>query len=655
MTSIALRTLLCLSIIVSGSLPLYANNRQPKPAPLTPAGEQLLTEYTGMLKAAQKEVVKIIPELDPALKESFLKAHLDEGPQFNKVKPGSKQKPKQKRDTGIYKGFKKQYATLAKARPILAQLDGFLGNDAADRALVKCAVLANATPRGMAVYAQQDAEHKARLDALLADHDLMKHMLVAGGAKAGRYGKAMEILQKIRTASEQSREGILGRLAIATAIELAAPELCGYTMIDPVKRYLAYEKWYLEKQLDPHFVNMTTWECRHIINDYQSEEDLAWLREMVRNYRPDTVDTRYVRDKYMAVNGDIPQKTPQYDEDITRLQAVVCNGGRCGPKATLGRATTRAFGIPTWGARVKAHTGMTYWTAHGWTAALGVAISNSFWDKDKPDRMWTTVFRLDQMARKNPVEYIKALRCGWIGDALGQQKIDGMVSGTGGFWHALALNKKRAIADDAWPHYEGNRVPWTEDAFALTKDFKQRPDKFSSLVSVTIGDDDRRIQVSDTGVITIPAAACVSPTQNTDKILFMESRLGGLQLHYKRKGSPENFVYEVDAPAAGDYRLSAKVVTINRDQSLQFTVNGQDTMIDIPLPYTIGMWQESKPVKIPLAKGMNTLSFTRSVPEEFGKHVWTRSGPEYGGVSIRSFTLQSGSSTGSRSKSGTGG
>jgi hypothetical protein len=31
----------------------------------------------------------------------------------------------------------------------------------------------------------------------------------------------------------------------------------------------------------------------------------------------------------------------------------------------------------------------------------------------------------------------------------------------------------------------------------------------------------------------------------------------------------------------------------------------------------------------------------RSVPAEFAKHVWTRSGPEYGGVSIRSFALQS--------------
>jgi hypothetical protein len=619
---------------------VHAAPKKPAPVPLTAAGEKHLTEYSGMLKTLMAEVSSVLPKLDPALDSAFLAAHTDEGPRFGKVKAGSKEKPKQERDSGVYKDFKRQQASMAKARPILAKLDGFLGNDAIDKSLVKCAVIANATPRGLAAYAEQGPEHKARIDALLADHDLMKQMLVAGGAKAGRYGKAMEILGAIRAASTKSRDGILGRLALATALELAAPELCGYTTIDPVARYLSYEKWYLAKELDPLFEDMTTWECRHIINDDQPDEMLAWLRTMVRNYRPDTIATSYPRDKYMAINGDIPQTTPVYDEDIDRLQAVVCNGGRCGPKAALGRATTRAFGIPTWGARVKAHTGMTYWTPHGWTAALGVAFNGSFWDKDQPERMWSTVFRLDQMARENQDEYLKALRCGWIGDALGQEKINGMVSGTGGFWHALALNKKRAIVTDSLPDYQGGKLPWSEDAFALAKDYPKRPEENSPLVTPAIGPEDRRIEAGENGLITIPAAACVTPTASNAKILFMESDLGGIQLHYKRKGSPESFIYEVTVPTAGDYLLSAKVVTINRDQSLQLKLNDRDPVIDLPLPYTTGMWEDSKPVKVPLKQGKNTLSFTRRVPEEFSKHVWTRSGPEYGGVSIRSFALQ---------------
>jgi len=641
MNSVGSRIVRVVAVIVSIAVSLdVACGGKPEPAPLTPTGKALLAEYAEMLAGLRARVSEILPEIDSGKKEAFLEAHVAEGPQFQKQKKGKVEKLKQKRDTGIYKGFKQQKASIAKARPILVGLEGLLGSDDNDALLVKAAVLAAATPRGLAVYAQESPTHKARIDTLLADHELMKQMLVAGGAKADRYGMAMEILDAIRAASDSPREGILDRLAIATALELAAPELCGYTMIDPVARYKAYEKWYLAKELDPRFEDMTTWECRHIINDYQPEEMLAWLREMIRNYRPDTIDTESVRGRYMAINAEIPQKTPEYDDDITRLQAVVCNGGRCGPKATLGRAITRSFGIPTWGARVKAHTGMTYWTPHGWTAALGVSFSGSFWDKDKPDRMWSTVFRLDQMARKNPDEYLEALRCSWIGEILGQKRVDGMVSGTGGFWPALALNKKRAIVSDAWPDYAGKRVPWMEDAFALIEKDERRTEQSSSPVSVEIGEEDRRIHVGDSGLMTIPAAACVSPVEDTAKILFMRSRLGGLQLHYKRKGSPETFVYEVNVPQAGDYLLSAKVVTINRGQSLQLELNGRDVPIDLPLPYTIGSWADSAPITIPLVKGKNTLSFTRAVPEQFGKLVWSRSGPEYGGVSIRSFALQ---------------
>jgi hypothetical protein len=226
-----------------------------------------------------------------------------------------------------------------------------------------------------------------------------------------------------------------------------------------------------------------------------------------------------------------------------------------------------------------------------------------------------------------------------VGDALGQAKIDGMVSGTGGFWHALALNKKRAIVTDAWPGYAGDKAPWAEDAFALTQDYARRPEESSPLVTPTIGEEDRRMDVSNEGVISLPAAACVTPQASTGKILFMKSELGGIQLHYRRKGSPESFAYEVTVPEARDFLLSAKVVTVNRDQSLQLTLNGGDTPLDVPLPYTIGRWQDTKPVRISLAKGRNTLSFTRSVPAEFAKLVWTHSGPEYGGVTIRSLTL----------------
>ncbi|MBI1335466.1 MAG: hypothetical protein GC164_00725 [Phycisphaera sp.] len=635
-----LRWTLPITLVVVCAMTCFAGPKNvEQQVTLTAEGQQYLAEYQKMLAALQVSIKAKLPQVDPAMKAAFLKAHEDEGPRFQKQKEGSKDKPKQQRDSGIYKDFKRQRATMDRARSILDSLESSLGSDAMDQDLVKCAVLSNATPRGLAVYAQQGTAYKARLDSLLADHNLMQQILIAGGAKAGRYGKAMEIYESIRSASKEPNEGILNRLAVATAVELAAPELCQYTGIDPIRRYLAYEKWYLNKELDPAFENMTTWECRHIINDYCTEEELAWLRSMVRNYRPDTIATEYPRDKYMAINEDIPQKTPEYEEGLTNIQAILNAGGRCGPKATLGRATTRSFGIPTWGTRGKAHTAMTYWTPYGWTTALGIGWSGSYWTSDKPEAMYSTVFRLDQMARKNPQDYLKALRCGWIGDGLGQEKINGMVSGTGGFWHALALNQKRILVSKAWPNYDDDRVPWTEDAFALARDYKRRPEKDSPLTTPAIGPEDRRIDINERGVVTIPAAACITPSESTAKILFMESSLGGIQMHYRRKGNPESFVYEVTLPKAGEYQLSARVVTINRDQSLQLTLNGQDRSTDIPLPFTLGQWVDSEPVRITLVAGTNTLNFTRRVPEQYGKLVWTSSGPEFGGVTIRQFTL----------------
>ena len=74
---------------------------------------------------------------------------------------------------------------------------------------------------------------------------------------------------------------------------------------------------------------------------------------------------------------------------------------------------------------------------------------------------------------------------------------------------------------------------------------------------VELTDADRKIVVDADGVITIPATACSKPTKSTGKIIFMESNLGGKQLHYNRLGTPEEFEYTFDAPAAGKSALTA--------------------------------------------------------------------------------------------------
>jgi len=91
----------------------------------------------------------------------------------------------------------------------------------------------------------------------------------------------------------------------------------------------------------------------------------------------------------------------------------------------------------------------------------------------------------------------------------------------------------------------------------------------------------------------------------------MKSYLGGMQLHYSRLGNPEPFEYTFDAPAAGTYALSARVVTVSPDQHLLVTANDAKEPVDIAAPYTIGKWDTTPPVEVALVKGKNVLRFTR--------------------------------------------
>jgi hypothetical protein len=105
----------------------------------------------------------------------------------------------------------------------------------------------------------------------------------------------------------------------------------------------------------------------------------------------------------------------------------------------------------------------------------------------------------------------------------------------------------------------------------------------------------------------------------------MDSNLGGKQLHYGRLSGDEAFEYTFDAPKAGKYQISARVVTPSWKQHLLVTVNGAEEPTDIALPFTVGMWEETEPVEITLAKGKNILRFTH----QGGK-----------GTTIKDFTLK---------------
>lgn len=581
---------------------------------LTPRGKELLSQYTDELSSLNSEIEAALPTIAPDQKQAFLDARSA----LANIKP-----PAEEENAVAKKNYEKEKeqaeaTALLKARALQTDIDKFLASDSLDPKLLKAAIIRNATPQGLAEFAQQGPAEAKLLEQLFADEALMKQILIAGGANGGEYGEAMQVYTAILEKSQRAREvgSIFQRLALGTAIHM--PWLLGkekggvhnivyrtQTTVDQVERYLHYEKAFLNGELDPAFKDMNTWECRFITDDPYSNEDLAWTRKMMQNYRPDHITNpdykwRYVR----IVKSDVPYVSPTSDPSLgTPAQQHIALGGICGRRAFYGRLATRAFGIPSRASTQTGHGAMCHWTPDGWVVCLG-----AWWSSAWCGPQGGLDFLLDSQAREHTDDYLQVLRAQWIGDSLGEPDVSIRQYGSGGgFWDGLAFYKKRAIVEDAEIEAlelaGGMKLGESDDLLGDEKGEE-----------IEIPESDKTIVFGDDGIITIPAAACDRPTNSTDKVAFMKSWDGGTQIHYGRLGQrPELIRYSVEAPAAGAYTLVADVATVSPKQEIILRLNRR-TLIDISLPYTKGMWEQSKPVTIDLKEGRNTLMFTCRAP-----------------------------------------
>ena len=511
-------------------------------------------------------------------------------------------------------------AELAAGKVVLAATESFLTGDALDTTLVKCAVLTEATPRGLADFAGQGAEQKALVEKLLADGPLMKQMLVAGGAKSGRYGRAMDIYTEIQTASSKAREGMFQRLALATALEHAVPVEQSNAKdlpqapatVDPVKRYLHYEKAYLAGELDPAFANFTVWEYRMVVACDAPDEILSWGREMLRNYRPDHISTPDYGWRYVsAVRTDVAYGSQNVEKDLASLQNyqnIIMNGGVCGRRAFFGRFILRAFGIPVWGVTQHKHAALSHWTPKGWVVNLGAGFPHSWWDKDEAPRSGSD-FLLETQARAHGADYLKVLRAQWVSRVLGEPAYNDRKKIAGGFWSALAHDQAVALAASA----VGLGPLGRELAEANEAKEKLIPAQASVPVA------DQNIAAGADGVVTVPATAHV---KTSGRSAILKSFAGVPQVHASGGFKAE---YEVTVPQAGRYVFAANVVTVQGGHQLLVSANDAKAPVAIHVPCTLGEWRTTRPVELPLAAGRNVL------------HVAIQDGSR--GISIQAYTL----------------
>lgn len=513
---------------------------------------------------------------------------------------------------------------LKAAEAILADLQPIIASDRLDSSLVRAAVLAKATPRGLAEFAQQGNEHAALVDQLLGDDALMKQMLLAGGADSGKYGPAMQVYTAIQKASPKARDGVFQRLALATALEHAVPvkqnnaqtETTAPTIVDPVKRYLHYEKAYLDGELDPAFKNFSVWEYRMVVDCDAPDSILAWGREMLRNYRPDHIYNPDYGWRYSGtVRTEVKYGSECVKDDLPHLnsyQNIPKDGGVCGRRAFFGRFILKSFGIPVWGVTQHAHAAVGHWTPKAWVVNLGAGFQHSWWDKQESPRSGSD-FLLETQARTQPQDYVKVLRAQWVSRVLGEQEYNDRRHVAGGLWSSMAHFQARAIATATKAVALGPLGQELGEA-------NESEDKKARVVEkVAVTAADQKPVVGKAGAITVPAVAHTKPSGH---FAAMKSFAGGMQLHATGGFKAQ---YVIDAPQAGKYALAAQVATVHEGQKFLFAANDAKASAEVPAPYTIGLWQPTPSVEVMLVKGQNVLS------------VALKEGSR--GVAIKDFTL----------------
>ncbi len=494
---------------------------------------------------------------------------------------------------------------LIAAKVLLADVEPFLSSDKLDAKLAKATVLAAATPRGLAAFAQQGPEQEALVEKLLADDKLMKEMLIAGGASYGKYGRAMEIYTEIQKTSPEASEGVLHRLALATSLEHAVPikqnnaqdRTNAPATVDPVKRYLHYEKAYLAGELDRAFKNLGTWEYRMVVDCDAPDAILAWGREMLRNYRPDHICNPNYGWRYsMAVRTDVKYGSQDGKNDnpsLNSYQNIIKDGGVCGRRAFFGRFILRAFGIPVWGVTQYKHAALSHWTSKGWVVNLGAGFNHSWWDRDE-DSLSGSDFLLETQARECGQDYLKVLRAKWVSRVLGEPAYNSRKKVEGGIWSNIGHYQTLFLASKAV-----ELGPLGEELAEANE-----PEGKQTAEGTTVTKTDQQVAVSQDGKITVPA---VAHSKATGTATAMKSFAGGMQL---LGGGGFKTQYVFDVPQAGKYSLTARVATVQEGQKFLFAANDARQPVEIAVPYTIGMWQPTPPAEIQLVKGQNILNFS---------------------------------------------
>lgn len=592
-----------------------------------PEKMRLLQNSESFLASRQKEIDQLKAGLDQArLEVEDAKGKLPEAIKAAEI-------AKQAHDKALDNTWKAMDALGA---------NGILSSSALDTKLLQYVILKDATPTGLAEFAQQNPENQKLIENLLTDKDLMLQMLIADGAAGGKYGQAMKIYTNILKASPKAKEGIYQRLAMATSLAHAEPvhkrdissgtvvkvtdemKLDASLFIDPVQRYLSFEKWYDAGELHQGFKDLSVWNLIRVVNVGDPDEMLVWARQMLHTLRPDCIPD----DGDTLVFVEVVDKEIRYGSDGVKddlpdkhfMQNILANGGICGRRGFFGRFILQSFGVPSTERVEPGHSTITLWHPSDWQTRLGHNWGKSnrgFYAKmggGGGNYGADVNFLRSSQAREDETEYMRVKRAHWIASFMGEEWKPGLITWSGKSHGPTPPKPGAAVKPTTWSDlalHEQRRIVARLEA---------SKSKTSTTPSVAMTEPSATGQatVDAKGVITIPAAACSSPTESkrglyrggqSDLVVFLNNKQGKTLLHLSRYAKEgDSFEYTFEAPKAGKYQLVAAIATPKPNQKLSATPNA-GSPVEMHLPYTIGLWGKTEPVSIELKAGSNVLKF----------------------------------------------
>jgi len=530
-------------------------------------------------------------------------------------------------------------AKQLKRRCIKSALNVFMGlkEDSLTRIqeiLVKGAIIAQTTPKRLAEFASKGKQNKKLLKRLFGDAQLMKEMLLHGGAVKYEYGEAIRIfvdcmevdkLSKEKTGESKKDDDdddddddeiedkdfeddewskVHRKIALACALELASPvyEFDTADKIDPVARYKHFVDAHRAGELDPSFPYFTVWEMRQIVNCDAPNDQMSWCRKMVMNYVPHLTCLTDVKVRYVyLLHSDVRIRKPEWKGSPRTYPMVLSGGGNESVNSWFGRFMLKSFGLPSWGSKFRRKDGYTRWTPEGWEALNGADWDTCSW-RGKTGKDFKT--ELEARNKAPPEEYFKrlvTLQC--LADIvdcdpneISDEEKD--VLHPERMWRSMAIVSMELLFQT---EPEVVRTFKREGSGLVVTNCEKYLEKFQNNAPDAKIKHSKKLER-----LLIPACrhGFIGGTATV-----IESFEGGKQVNFIADGAVE---YEVpdDCPSK-TYTLICEVCTVSSKQVPLMVRAGDDCEpIEIKIPYTQGEWQDTEGILINIKAG-DTIRFSR--------------------------------------------